>query len=301
MDFKQRDAASYDEYAELYARHIDRLAGPLADHICRIARLQPGDHVLDVGCGTGLVALRAAKLVGPSGRVVGVDISPGMIEAARRADPGRVQFSVMDAEALGFEPGTFDAVISLFAVLHFWDISRAVGEMHRVLRPGGRLAVAFGYRRPISVTAVARYVTARLRRRPNQLRAPEAFKQLAFARLAAPEEPALAEWGQRHPLDRLAHDLREAGFEQVERSWRGHEARFASPVDFWEAQVAVVTEVRKRIASAPAEDVEALREAFLERARDVVDRGGELVFPGGAVFLTARARQSPRSPGSDGR
>ncbi len=101
-----------------YDRFIERLAGPLAERLCDLAQIRAGAHVLDVGCGTGVAARRAAARAGMSGRVIGIDISPGMIEAARRANP-HVDLAVMDAEALEFEPSSFDSVISLCAVLHF--------------------------------------------------------------------------------------------------------------------------------------------------------------------------------------
>lgn len=110
----------------------------------RLARLQAGEAVLDVGCGTGGFALAAARAVGHAGSVVGVDPSPEMVGRARakaRRDRSRAGFQVAAAESLPFPDGAFDvAVLSL--VLHQLPsdaFHRGMVEVRRVLRPGGRL------------------------------------------------------------------------------------------------------------------------------------------------------------------
>lgn len=112
-------------------------AAPVAD----AAGIGAGDRVLDVGCGTGVVALEAARRVGPAGAVVGLDLNEGMLEVARRK-ASSVDWRHGRAEALPFERGAFDAVTSQFALMFFEDRAAALAEMFRVLRPGGRLAVA---------------------------------------------------------------------------------------------------------------------------------------------------------------
>ena len=123
---------------------VDRFVGvgnPFAAH-----RPVAGDRVLDVGCGSGLDSLVAARLVGSSGRVVGVDLSPEMLEPARRAaamwTPPIVGFQEADAERLPFEDAAFDVVISNGALNLVPDKDAAFREIARVLRPGGVLAVA---------------------------------------------------------------------------------------------------------------------------------------------------------------
>ena len=97
--------------------------------------------MLDVATGTGKVAFAAARAAGPRGRVVGIDISEGMLAQARRkAGVPRVDFRQMDAERLEFDDATFDAVLCGFAVWFFPDILHGMREMRRVLRPGGALA-----------------------------------------------------------------------------------------------------------------------------------------------------------------
>jgi ubiquinone/menaquinone biosynthesis C-methylase UbiE len=116
------------------------------DQLLLHASLAAGDRVLDVACGTGLVTFRAAQTVGPTGHVHGVDISGRMIDGAQqRAQERRltnVTFSRMDAESLDMASASFDVVICSLGLMYLPNPELAVREMRRVLRPGGRLALA---------------------------------------------------------------------------------------------------------------------------------------------------------------
>ena len=102
------------------------------------ARLRAGAQVLDVGIGTGLVAREALKIIGPEGRLTGVDPSPGMMGQVQL--PG-VELLTGRAEALPCADASFDFVSMGYALRHLSDLSAAFAEFHRVLRPGGRLLV----------------------------------------------------------------------------------------------------------------------------------------------------------------
>lgn len=141
-----------------WARSYDVLVGVLTlgrerrfrRHLAELAGLEPGWSVLDIGCGTGGLALAAAGVVGPSGRVNGVDASAEMVARARRkaARAGAaVQFDSAPAEALPFDDATFDAVTASLMLHHLTDanLRSVLAEVARVLRPGGRfLAVDIG-------------------------------------------------------------------------------------------------------------------------------------------------------------
>jgi ubiquinone/menaquinone biosynthesis C-methylase UbiE len=108
------------------------------------ARLQPGESVLDVGCGTGTLAVAAKQQVGPGGSVFGIDASPEMIaRAVRKAKKAGVEVSFQQglAESLPFPAGHFDVVVNTVMLHHLpQEIRRqGLGEMRRVLKPGGRL------------------------------------------------------------------------------------------------------------------------------------------------------------------
>ncbi len=100
-----------------------------------------GQRVLDVGCGTGVLARAASAQVGPTGSVTGVDPNPGMLAVARQLGP-TVNWRQGAAEAISFPDRSFDAVVSQFGLMFFKDRLAAIGEMLRVLAPGGVLAVA---------------------------------------------------------------------------------------------------------------------------------------------------------------
>ena len=105
-----------------------------------------GERVLDVACGTGLVTLAAARAVGPDGRVVGIDLSGQMVDAARQRAAERqlsnVSFARMDAEELDLPDASFDVALCALGLMYLPDPEQALREMRRVLRPAGRLGLA---------------------------------------------------------------------------------------------------------------------------------------------------------------
>ena len=128
--------------AEIYDRcFVPALFRQWGSVVADVARVRPGQRVLDVACGTGALTAAVCERVGPTGTVVGLDANPQMLEVARRKDLD-VEWRDGSAEALPFDSGSFDAVVSQFGLMFFSDRSRALREMRRVLRPGGRLAVA---------------------------------------------------------------------------------------------------------------------------------------------------------------
>lgn len=123
------------------ALFVPALFAPWSDHVIDGAGVEDSAHVLDIACGSGVLARHALARSGPSGRVVGIDPAPGMIAAAKEVEPN-VEWVLGGAEALPFDVDTFDCVVSQFGMMFFQDRIKAAGEMYRVTKPGGRLAVA---------------------------------------------------------------------------------------------------------------------------------------------------------------
>jgi ubiquinone/menaquinone biosynthesis C-methylase UbiE len=110
-------------------------------HLIDGAGIREGSHVLDVACGTGVLARNALSRTGAGGRVVGVDPAPGMLVAAKDIEPN-IDWILCGAEALELDDETFDCVISQFGMMFFQDRQKSAEEIFRVLKPGGSLAIA---------------------------------------------------------------------------------------------------------------------------------------------------------------
>jgi ubiquinone/menaquinone biosynthesis C-methylase UbiE len=186
----------WDLAAAVYEPRWQAQLAPAHEALMALASPEPQERVLDVACGTGLVALAAAEAVGPQGHVLGTDLSDHMVDAARQRAAQRglrqLGFARMDAEQLALPDGGFDLALCALGLMYMPDTARALREMLRVLRPGGRVALAvWGERSRCGWSALFPIVDAEVRSEVCPL----------FFRL-----------GQQ---DALARACAEAGFEHI--------------------------------------------------------------------------------------
>jgi ubiquinone/menaquinone biosynthesis C-methylase UbiE len=134
-------AAAWDKWGAAIQGSLRQATEVMLD----MARLQPGQRVLDVATGTGLQSMQVAERVGKNGYVLATDVVPEMIALATRnvsaAGHANVEARVMDGEALDVEPGSFDAVVCRHGLMLFRDALKSLQSMRRALKPGGRVAV----------------------------------------------------------------------------------------------------------------------------------------------------------------
>jgi SAM-dependent methyltransferase len=177
-----------------------------------LVALEPGERVLDVACGTGLISFPMAAAVGARGRVVGTDLSGEMVDTARRfaAERGvaNTRFERADAEALPFADASFDAAVCGLGLMYVPDPVKALGEMRRTLRPGGRAAAAvWGARQSCGWAGIF---------------------PITDARVASEVCPMFFQLGTR---DMLARSFAAAGFAEVRLERLQTTLHYASPED----------------------------------------------------------------------
>jgi len=215
MDAKlQRRIQRYgwDKAAPLYERYWQDQLAPARERLFALAALRPGEQVLDVACGTGLVTFPAAAAVTPAGRVVGADISEAMVTAVRAeaASRGLTQITAerMDAESLQVPERSFDVVLCALGLMYVPDPVRALRQSLDVLRPGGRLVAAvWGARRNCGWAEIFPIVDARVQSEVCPM-----FFQLGTG-------------------DRLAQTAAEAGFTDITSERISATLRYASADD----------------------------------------------------------------------
>jgi ubiquinone/menaquinone biosynthesis C-methylase UbiE len=232
--------------AEAYERYlVPALFHEGAQQLVMHAGIQPGDRVLDVGSGTGIVARIAAEHAGEAGEVEGVDVNPGMVDVARTTSAQtypQIGWRQGAAEDLPFAGSTFDAVLSQQAFQFFEDRQAALKEMRRVLRPGGRLAFSV-----LRSTEHNHTYQALI----------EAFRRHGGDDLGTMMQSPFQDWS----IDDLRSMVTDAGFESVSVTVSLITARFPSVPEF----------IEQELSSSPLSDIVATMEDSVREAiaRDV--------------------------------
>lgn len=247
--FKSADRESYNLVAEDWDRYSGTTSGTFVARLLDLAGVGPGQRAIEVCCGTGVVSRAAALLVGPSGCVLGTDLTPGMVEVARaRAGAsglGQVEFRVMDCEALEVDDASFDVGFALYP--HFSDHRRALAELHRVLRPGGRVSLGVGGGGPSGAPSLAGQLMQEIVTRYQ------------------PDDPGghPPNWAGPEPAVGLQRALAEAGFINLATDTRWQDVTLTTPEEWWDIRSMSITPVRHRLARLSRSEREAARQEFL--------------------------------------
>lgn len=200
--------------AENYERFfVPHIGAPAAEDLVARAKLQPGERVLDIACGTGVVARLAADCVGASGSVTGLDIHPGMLAVARLATPPNlaISWSEGNAESLPFGKDEFDVVFCQMALQFPTGKLAVLREMRRVLAAGGRVLINVPGPKPPLFDILAE----------------------GLARHLGPQAAAFADRVfSMHDVDELRELMRSAGFNDVDVESKPMALRLPAPSDF---------------------------------------------------------------------
>jgi SAM-dependent methyltransferase len=265
-------SAVADGWAE-YAEHVDKRSAELTDKLLALSAPKPGERVLELACGAGGAGLAAAERVGPGGEVVLSDCAAEMTAIAsaraKQRGLGNVTTRVLDLEQIDEPDGSFDVVLCREGLMLVPDPARGAGEICRVLRPGGRVAVAVWGPRD---------------RNP--------WLGLMFdavgAQLGCPVPPT----GIPGPFsledaDRFARVLTQAQLSDVAVSELPVPLSAPSFEEWWNQRRALAGPLTKMLASMPDEAVHAIRDRARETSRAYETPQG-LEFPGVALLASGR-------------
>ena len=261
-------APFWEKHREL----IRQMFAPVTQALAEEGQIGLQHTVLDIATGPGEPALSVAALVGPEGRVFGIDPVPEMVAAARRAADRlglrNSQFNVAFADRLPFPADTFDAVVSRFGVMFVPSPVDAVREMLRVLKPGRKVAMAvwhFAERNPFHYT-LARVIERFVDSPPVAPDAPDAFR---FARPGKLRD-VLTEAGAVAPSERLLQFTTQAP---------------VSVEDFWTLRLEMSEKLREKVAMLRTEQFTEVKRQALEAFREYsTDRG--MSFPAEVLIVS---------------
>jgi ubiquinone/menaquinone biosynthesis C-methylase UbiE len=244
----------------------------MTEAIVAAAKVAPGMRVLDIACGTGEPSITIARLLQGTGEVVGVDLSGGPLavagERAKQHGLSNVRFQQADVHDLPFPANSFDRITSRLGVMFFADLPRSLQEMHRVLKPGGRVALlAWGkFDQPYFATTIGTIL-----------------KMLPNIQLSATGE-GMNKFGTP---DVLAAQMREAGFAQVQESLEYVSWTWPGTVEeVWEYFQDVAVPFQPTLQAVPAERRNQIDEAVLQ-AMKKYQVGDEVRFTAHVNITTA--------------
>jgi ubiquinone/menaquinone biosynthesis C-methylase UbiE len=290
-EIKRHEREAYDAVAEVYNKSLAEYSARFARDLIDLMFPQKGEAALDIAGGTGAAGLKVAERIGKDGNVTITDISPGMLEQARKnataRDLSNVETRVMDAERLDFPDATFDIVTCSMGIMFVPNVRLAIAEAYRVLKPGGRIGYTV-WSVPERFPFFACPMTAVLKRMAPApirllLRAPgigsAVLRKLLVSSLASGFSPA-----RFSATGSLEKHLTRAGFQSVRRERRAYPLEFRSFEEFWDT-ITKGTPART-MARLPAKVIAEVKEEV--RAHMMNPTTGALYFHNEAALVLAR-------------
>jgi ubiquinone/menaquinone biosynthesis C-methylase UbiE len=274
--FKRDSRSSWDAAAagwEKWWPLFERAAQSVSNRLVELARIKPGDRVLDIATGTGEPAITAARAVGPNGHVVGIDHSPGMLEVARRraatSKLANVEYREGDGASLKEPPASFDAVVCRWGLMFVPDLAAAARGIHDLLKPGAWLATAVwdsGEKVPMIT-----------------LGGPQVRALLGIA----PPPPGTPNPMSLADTSILERALVKAGFRDFKVEPMNVAFEFESPEKFLESRKDISYDFRTAMASQPAEMQRKLEEVVLREAKPYVGADGKMRCNNQTLLISA--------------
>lgn len=267
--------AAWETSSQYWNKHqalIEQMYAPLTRALIEEARIVPGQSVLDIGGGAGEPSLTIAQVVGPSGRVTFTDPTAGMVKAAREESERRgltnIEFHQCAAEKLPFADNSFDVAVGRLSAMFFSDVSAALREILRVVKPAGHVALLVWADRELNpffsvITEILdRFV-------PGEMEDEDAPAAFRFARPG-----------------KLAKLIEEAGAHAVKERTLLFDTEASINLDqFWELRTEMSDTFRSKVAKLAADEVIAVRDEVKEAAASYFTTG-RMSFPSQALIIT---------------
>jgi SAM-dependent methyltransferase len=254
---------------------IRRLGAPVSAWMLDAVALRPGQRVLELAAGLGETGMLAAELVAPMGGVIVSDQADAMLDGARaralELGLSNVEFQVIGAEWIDLPLASVDAVLCRWGYMLLADPSAALTETRRVLRPGGRLALA---------------VWDSVQHNPWALLPRLELIERGLGPPPAPGTPGPFALGDP---ERLRELLAQAGFADVDVQALGVEQRHASFEDFWETHLDISNAFHNAVLSRPEPEIAEIRSGLAARLEPFTEPDGTLAIPGRTLVARASA------------